>query len=117
MPQKYLIRSSPTGNKSNLREDLLKKFATAEGISGRLPYGLITKMIAIIGWKRLECNKLFRFNDIEEENFESVVRRCAVVQIHARFYDQLVLERQCPGHEQYGIFARDPEAKEVKVEG
>ena len=74
----YSGQERPTGTKSRLREDLIKKIATAEAIAGRLPYGLITKMISVVGWKRLECNKLFEFDDIQEENFESIVRRCAV---------------------------------------
>ena len=101
----------PTGSKSSLREDILKQFATAEGIAGRLPYGLITKMISLVGWKRIECNKLFRFDDIAEENIESIIRRCAIVRVQAKFFDKMVLERHCPDHEQYGIFAREPDAK------
>ena len=52
----------------------LKKFTTAEYISGRLPYGMTSKMIQAIDWKILECNKLLKFDDVGEENFESVVR-------------------------------------------
>ena len=74
----------PTGTKSSLREDLLKKFATAEGISGRLPYALTTKMIKLLGWKRMECNKLFSFDSIGEENLESIIRRCAIIRIYSK---------------------------------
>ena len=63
------------GIRDRLREDLLKKFATAEGITGRLPYAILTKLIKLVGWKRIACNSLFRFDDIVEEDFESILRR------------------------------------------
>ena len=102
----------PTGTKNCMREDLLKKFATAEGIAGRLPYAILTKLIKLIGWKRIELNKLFKFADIDDSNFESIVRRCAVIKIKARFFDATYLKRyfKTDSHEQYGIFARDPDA-------
>ena len=78
----------PTGSKQHIREDLLKKFCTGEGVACRLPYGILTKMHRIIGWKRLECNKLIEFPDITEENFESILRRFAVVVIQARFFEK-----------------------------
>ena len=88
----------PTGQKSTLREDLLKKFATAEGISGRLPYAILTKLYMLVGWKRLECNKIFKFTDITERDFESIVRRVAIVPIKARFFDRLYLQTHFPQH-------------------
>ena len=33
----------PNGSKQAIREDLLKKFCTGEGVAGRLPYGILTK--------------------------------------------------------------------------
>ena len=77
----------PTGTKNALREDLLKKFATAEGITGRLPYAVLTKLVKLIGWKRIELNKLFKFDDITDNNLESIVRGCAVIRILARFFE------------------------------
>ena len=35
---------------------------------------MTSKMIQAIDWKILECNKLLKFDDVGEENFESVVR-------------------------------------------
>ena len=78
-------QEKPTGTKQSLREDLLKKFLTGEGISGRLPYAILTRLFSIIGWKRLECNRLVKFEEITETNFESIFRRCAVIRIRACF--------------------------------
>ena len=87
----------PTGQRGKIREDLLKKFTTAEGISGRLPYSIITKMHKVIGWKRLELNKLIDFEDITEQNFESIARAFAACS--ARFSDAAdavtLLTRNC----------------------
>jgi hypothetical protein len=103
----------PTGQKNSMREDLLKKFATAEGIAGRMPYAILTKLIKLIGWKRLEMNKLFQFDGIDDSNFESIVRRCAVIIIKARFFDEAYLASKFGDKEaceKAGVFARDPDA-------
>lgn len=39
----------PGGANNFLRDGLLKKFATAEGIAGRLPYSVLTKLICLVG--------------------------------------------------------------------
>eukprot|EP00974_Lingulodinium_polyedra_P061942 5979964-Lingulodinium_polyedra.AAC.1 len=41
--------------------DLYKKMMSADGIAGRRPYGITTRMFELIGWKRLELNKLMHF--------------------------------------------------------
>ena len=105
----------PGGAGNYLRGDLLKKFATAEGISGRLPYSILTKMISLVGWKRIECNKMFQFSDITEDNFESILRRCAVITIAARVVDQAFMDLNCKDVDisDYGVFPRDPDAQEL----
>ena len=107
-------QEKPTGSKNALRDDLLKKFATGEGIAGRLPYAILTKLILLTGWKRIECNKLFRFMDIEETNFESILRRCAVIKILAKFFDKAFVDLNFKNFtpETYGLFTRDPNAQE-----
>ncbi|CAK0846846.1 unnamed protein product, partial [Prorocentrum cordatum] len=116
----------PSGQRGTMREDcgsgvkrtaagildLLKKFATAEGVSGRLPYSILTKMFRIVGWKRLEVNKFLVFDEITEQNVESLMRRLAVVKIQARFFDRLYVEENFGDAAAAGIFARDPDAKE-----
>lgn len=87
----YTGQEKPTGGKGKVREDLIKKFATGEGISGRMPYAILTKLIRIIGWKRMEVNKLIRFEDVVEENFESIMR-LAKTQVYYGFEDLLCLQ-------------------------
>ena len=48
----YTGHERPMGSKSDVREDLLKKFCSADGLAGRLPYGVLTKMFKITGWKK-----------------------------------------------------------------
>ena len=47
-----------------MRQDLIKKFATGEGIAGRMPYGIATKLVCLRGWKRMEMNKLLVFDEV-----------------------------------------------------
>eukprot|EP00973_Karenia_brevis_P036526 5035764-Karenia_brevis.AAC.1 len=105
-------QEKPTGTKQSLREDSLKKFVTREGVTGRLPYAILTRLFCIIGWKRIECNRLFKFDEITESNYESIFRRCAVVRILARFFEPAFLERNLPDHEKCGIFKREDDAKD-----
>ena len=107
----------PTGAKQTIREDLLKKFCTGEGVAGRLPYGILTKMHRIIGWKRLECNKLIDFQDITEDNFESILRRFAVVAIQARFFEKAQLAGVELDPDTRGVFCRDPEMDNFYTSG
>ena len=107
----------PSGSKQGIREDLLKKFCTGEGVAGRLPYGILTKMHKIIGWKRLECNKLIDFQDITEDNFESILRRFAVVQIQARFFEKAQLAGVELDPDTRGVFCRDPELDSFYTSG
>ncbi len=72
-------QEKPTGGRTRVREDLLKKFATGEGIAGRMPYAILTKQFNIIGWKRMEMNRLIQFDDVTEENFEAIMRRIALI--------------------------------------
>ena len=113
----YTGQERPSGGRQSLREDLLKKFATGEGISGRLPYGMVTKLHHILGWKRMELNKLIQFDDVTEQNFESIIRRIVLIKILARFFDKKYLERYNGNHEQFGIFARDPDLKDFMTSG
>lgn len=53
----FTAQERPEGMGKPLREDLFKKWASADGIFGRLPYGVETKPICLTGWKRMELNK------------------------------------------------------------
>ncbi len=47
-----------------MREDLYKKTMSADSIAGRKPYGVATRMLELVGWKRIEVNKLMRFTGV-----------------------------------------------------
>ncbi len=74
-------------NSRRLREDLYKKTMSADSIAGRKPYGIRTRMLEVVGWKRLEANKLIRFVGVSERNFQSIYRRSFVWKPRACFLD------------------------------
>lgn len=80
------------GTNRRLREDLYKKFMSAEGISGRKPYGLRTRMIECRGWKRLEANRMFQFQEVSNKDFNAILRRSLVWRVQARFEDPQAIE-------------------------
>ena len=45
-------QEKPSGGRGRVREDLLTKFATADGIAGRMPCAILTNKFRIVGWKR-----------------------------------------------------------------
>ena len=53
-----------------LHLDLFKKTMSGDGIAGRKPYGYTTKMFQLIGWKRLEVNRMLRFAGVTPSNFQ-----------------------------------------------
>ncbi len=53
-------QEAPESNK-RFKEDLWKKCMSGDGIAGRKPYGFYTRMLQLVGWKRLEANRLIRF--------------------------------------------------------
>ena len=65
-------------------------------------------MIHLSRWKRMEVNSALEFYDIQEADYESIMRRSCVIEIYARFFDQAYLSAHLPNHEEYGIFARKP---------
>jgi hypothetical protein len=81
-----------------MREDLFKKTMSGDGVAGRKPYGIMTRMLQIIGWKRIELNRLLRFSSVSESNFPSIMRRSFVWKPKARFLDADYLANHYPGH-------------------
>lgn len=61
-----------------MREDLYKKHVSGDPLAARLPYAILTKQIELIGWKRLELNKLVLFQGVTEDSFDSMFRRSLV---------------------------------------
>lgn len=101
--------SMPHPNSGKLREDLFKKFASGDGIAGRKPYGFRTRMIHCIGWKRLEANSMFHFEDVNKHNFNAIMRRCLVWRVKARFEDPHVIEAAYKDIHRDGVFRKDPD--------
>ena len=60
-------------NARKIREDLFKKTMSADGIVGRRPYGMSTRMIELVGWKRYEVNSMVRFSGVTERSVPSAV--------------------------------------------
>ena len=100
-----------------MREDLFKKFASADGIAGRKPYGFCTRMINCKGWKRLEANRMFAFQDVEQKNFNSIMRRSLVWRCKARFEDPHVIEAAYPDIHKDGVFKKDPDLEAFLTSG
>lgn len=99
----------PHLNPGKLREDLFKKFASGDGIAGRKPYGFRTRMIHCVGWKRLEANSMFHFEDVNKHNFNAIMRRCLVWRVKARFEDPHVIEAAYKDIHRDGVFRKDPD--------
>jgi len=100
-----------------LRDDLWKKTLSADGISGRKPYGITTRMFEIAGWKRTELNKMLQFTNVSEASFPSILRRSFVWKPKARFLDAAYLERHYPDARLDGIFPPSPALKKFVTSG
>ena len=98
-------QEKPEGLRKGFREDLFKKMATADGIFGRLPYQVLTRLIALCGWKRMELNKLITFVGVTERTFYTIFRRALLIKTDSRFLDEEFLASR-PHLTKYGIFAR-----------
>lgn len=94
-----------------LREDLYKKFMSADGIAGRKPYGITTRMLTLVAWKRLETNRPLMFHGVNDTNFPSILRRSFVWNPKGRFLDASLLSSKYPNHEADGVFPKDPDLK------
>jgi hypothetical protein len=86
-------------------------------IAGRKPYGIMTRMLQIIGWKRIELNRLLRFSGVTESNFPSILRRSFVWKPKARLLDPTYLQAHYPEHEKDGVFAKNAKLRDFLVSG
>ena len=66
VPYGIVMDSQAPDSVRKFREDLFKKTMSGDGMAGRKPYGLVTRMVETVGWKRLECNKLMKFVGVSE---------------------------------------------------
>ncbi|CAE7810987.1 unnamed protein product [Symbiodinium sp. CCMP2592] len=100
-------QEKPESNRP-FREDLYKKMVSADDLAARKPYGYVTRMLRVVGWKRIETNDLMTFKNISEANFNSIFRRSLVWIPLAVFVDADYLEKEYPDAHKDGIFPKDP---------
>ena len=99
------------GSMNKMREDLYKKHISADPNAGRLPYGIVTKLLSLPGWNRIELNKLLRFRGVTAASFNRLFRRSWVRQFLAQFLDLEDLQ-QIPNAADRGCFLKDSDLKE-----
>ena len=104
-----------TGRK--MREDLFKKACSADGIAGRPPYGMTTRMIELVCWLRYEVNSMFTLSGVTEANFTSAFRRGFVWEPKARFIDSQIIAGCYPDANMDGYFAKNDELKDFLRSG
>ena len=66
------------------------------------------KLFRIVGWKRLETNRLLELSDVTEHNFESIHRRICIIKIQSRFVDSMPPD-MIEEYASIGIFKREYE--------
>ena len=103
----------------NFREDLFKKHVSADPVSARCNYAIVTKLIELTGLKRYEMNKTLTFHGVSETTFPSILRRSLVVEMKAKFDTEENIKRQFPDgtHERHGVFIKDPTLKSMLKSG
>ena len=96
-----------------MREDLYKKHISADAVSCRLPYAVLTKQVQLVGLKRFEMNQTPRFRAASEANFNSIERRSLVTELRGEFVSESELQAAFPqgGAEAEGVFLKDPTLK------
>lgn len=107
----------PEGLAGGFREDLFKKMISADAVFGRLPYQILTKPLQLIGWKRMECNRLIRFRDVTWKTFDSIRRRCLIIRIRSKFVDPESPLLNDPEASATGLFPRQLDLKDFLGSG
>ena len=95
------------GSARAMREDVYKKHVSADPVAARLPYGIVTKMVQLVGWKRMEMNRLIRFQGVTETSSDSILRRAWVCKLKGRFVSPQQ-HASIRNAESQGIFIKDP---------
>jgi len=73
-------------------------------------------MFSIVGWKRLEVNRMMQFAGIDSK-FQSAFRRALMRKPKARFHHQTTLHHLHEDHELDGSFVADPTWKQFLISG
>lgn len=99
---------------NRMREDVYKRHITADPVSCRPPYAILTRMITLKGWKRYEMNDTLRFQGTSESSFESVFRRSLVILHKARFVSPATMQAMFPQGDgaAHGYFVKDPSLRD-----
>ena len=74
-------------------------------------------MLCLVGWKRLEANKMLSFGGVRLGNFNSIWRRSFVWKPKSRFLDEQYLNAHYPQHEVDGVFPKNPHLKQFLTSG
>jgi hypothetical protein len=74
-------------------------------------------MDELIGWKRYEANSMMEFEDVSEENLNSIMRRSLAIFYHGRFMSKEYIEAHLPDAAEQGIFICDPSLKDKLKSG
>ena len=101
----------------HFQQDLYEKFMSADDLAGRKPYGFVTKMMHVTGFKRFETNKIMTFRNVMETNFNSIYRRCLVWNPKPIFVENTVFGAAYPDPETDGIFVKDPSLRSFLESG
>jgi len=85
-------QEAPETNKK-MREDLFKKTMSGDSLAGRKPYGIVTRIMKLVGWKRMEVNKLMTFSAVKERcgsqwfsRVQSLARFCFFVDCNVSWF-------------------------------
>ena len=92
----WTIQERPTGTKGSFRLDIWKRICSADGIAGRLPYAIITRMFHMIGWKRFELNHMPDLHGVKGQDLASIIRRSVVLKFRAKFFPKMCLQKVPP---------------------
>ena len=101
----------PEGMPNKFREYLFKKSATGDGIFGRLPYQVLTKVINLVGWKRMETNRLPTFDGVTEGSYNSLYRRWCHIQHAGKFFDKKYITKNMEEGKTWGYFEKRHDLK------
>ena len=91
----------------HFQQDLFKKLMSADDLAGRRPYGFVTKMLRVVGFKRFETNKVMTFRNVMEANFNSIYGRCLVWNPKPIFVENT----------DFGTDYKDPQADDIFQKG
>ena len=66
-------------SRKKFREDLYKKLVSGDDLAARRPYGYVTRVLRIVGWKRVETNDLLQFKNVSEQQLrEKLLAECVM---------------------------------------